>query len=179
MREVIKILAMDLSLNLPAFAVCEVVDGRLSIKALYHCDNKKPAKMTHAEKLERVRWTISEIQGQHGAFDYICRERGFSRFNKTTQGLYKVVGMSDWACYQYLNKTEIYEYPPTTVKQALCGTGKASKEEVEEAVRERLKQVEQDDYEFYSDDESDAVAVAFCHAEHLNLLKRVRKVVDY
>ena len=166
-----KILAMDLSLNLPAFAVCTVEGGVLSVDALYHIDNKRPAKLTHAEKLERVRLMISEIQNQHGAFDYVCRERGFSRFNRTTQTLYKVVGMSDWACHEYLNQKEIYEYPPTTVKCALTGSGKASKEQVEQAVRNRLNEAGQEDIQFYSDDESDAVAVAFCHCEKLGLLK--------
>ena len=179
MSETVKILAMDLSLNLPAFAVCEIVDGVMSVKALYHCDNKKPAGMSHAEKLDNLRSMVLKIKREHGTIDYICRERGFSRFNKTTQALYKVVGMSDWSCYESFSVKQIYEYPPTTVKQALCGTGKASKEEVEEAVRERLKLAGQEDMTFYSDDESDAVAVAFAHAEELKLLKRVRRYADY
>ncbi len=168
----VKILAMDLSLNLPAFAVCCVRGGDLFVEALYHCDNKRPAKLTHSEKLERVRQQIEAIAKVHGNFDYICRERGFSRFNKTTQTLYKVVGMSDWACYEYLNSKEIYEYPPTSIKCALTGVGKASKEQVEQAVRQRLKAVGQADLTFYSDDESDAVACAMCHCDKMNLLKR-------
>ena len=160
----IRILAMDLSLNLPAFAVCTIKDRALSVEAVYHCDNKKPARLTHAQKLERVRAMLEEIALNHGKFDVICRERGFSRFNKTTQTLYKVVGMSDWASYIYHQCDEIFEYPPTTVKYALTGVGKASKSEVEEAVRRYLSKVGQEDYAFYSDDESDAVAVAICHA---------------
>ena len=46
------ILSMDLSLNLPAFCVAEVVDGVFTIFEVTHIDNKKRTKWTTAQKLQ-------------------------------------------------------------------------------------------------------------------------------
>ena len=51
-------------------------------------------------------------------------------------------------------RTEFYEIAPTTVKKLLTGSGKASKEEVAEALESYV-----DCQTYESDDESDALAV--------------------
>jgi len=53
----------------------------------------------------------------------------------------------------------VFEYPPLRVKQAVVGQGRASKVQVSKTVRSLLNLGEA-----LQHDESDAAAVAFCHA---------------
>jgi len=53
----------------------------------------------------------------------------------------------------------IAEYPPLRIKQAVCGFGRASKEQVQGQVRALLKLADA-----LPSDESDAAAAAICHA---------------
>ena len=56
--------------------------------------------------------------------------------------------------------TELYEYTPLQVKQAVCGYGRADKQQVQAMVKMilNLKEIPR------PDDAADAVAVAICHA---------------
>lgn len=156
------ILSLDLSLNLPAFAVSKVEDGQIEVLEVGHVDNKK-TKLTTAEKLERIYTALKDIFQKYGEFDVVVREKGFSRFANTTQLLFRVVGVSDLVALQEAGIKSVEEIPPTTIKSIVAGYSRADKKEVEAGVREYLKP-EQKDMEFYSDDESDAVAVAITHA---------------
>lgn len=158
-----KILSMDLSLNLPAFAVVEVVDGSFRILEVCHVDNKKHTKWTQAEKIKATADTLRQLLTKYKQFDGIVRERGFSRFAQTTQALFRVVGVSDLVAYEEVGCRSIEEIPPTSVKSMVAGYGKASKDEVEEGVRSFLPE-DQKDFKFATDDESDAVAVALTYA---------------
>ncbi|MEE8574430.1 MAG: crossover junction endodeoxyribonuclease RuvC [Thermodesulfobacteriota bacterium] len=55
----------------------------------------------------------------------------------------------------------VHEYSPTVVKQAVVGTGAATKEQVQQMVKLLLKQKE-----VAGADASDALAVAICHINH-------------
>lgn len=158
------ILAMDLSLNLPAFCVAEVVDGQFKVIEVLHVDNKKgkASKQTTAEKLDKIASKLKDIFQKYGKFDEVVREKGFSRFANTTQLLFRVVGVSDLVTIQEGGFLTIEEIPPTTIKTMIAGYSKADKVEVEEGVRKLLSE-EQKNMEFYSDDESDAVAVALTY----------------
>ena len=59
---------------------------------------------------------------------------------------------------------EVYEYPPATVKESVCGFGGAGKEQVQAMVRQLLKLPENTFY-----DSSDALAVAICHLHTLRI----------
>lgn len=160
---------MDLSLNLPAFCVAEVLDGVFMVKEVSHVDNKKNTKLTTAEKLGLIAKHLKDIFQKYGSFDVIVREKGFSRFANTTQLLFRVVGVSDLIVLQEAGVKVVEEIPPTTVKSFVAGYSRADKEEVEEGVRKHLQEC-QKDMEFYSDDESDAVAVALTYCIKKGLL---------
>ncbi|MGD9124265.1 MAG: crossover junction endodeoxyribonuclease RuvC [Desulfarculaceae bacterium] len=61
---------------------------------------------------------------------------------------------------------EVHEYPPATVKKALVGTGRASKEQVRTMVKSLIKRPIKLDL-----DASDALALALTHLHTRNLLK--------
>lgn len=164
----ILILSMDLSLNLPAFCVAEVINGQFKVLEVDHVDNKK-GKWTTAEKLDRIALKLKDIFQKYNKFDYVVREKGFSRFANTTQLLFRVVGVSDLITIQEGGFKEIEEIPPTTIKTMIAGYSKADKDEVEVGVRKLLSE-EQKNMKFYSDDESDAVAVALTHCIKKGLL---------
>ena len=60
------------------------------------------------------------------------------------------------------------EYPPATVKQSVCGYGRADKEQVQRMVRAILALPEPPK----SNHAADALAVAICHALAPPLLRR-------
>lgn len=56
----------------------------------------------------------------------------------------------------------IYEYPPAQVKQAVTGSGRASKDQIEKMIRLLLRLPSK--FQFETSDEADAIAVGFAHA---------------
>lgn len=150
--EEMKILAQDLSLNSPAFAVLEVVEGEVEILHLSHL--KTNTKKEHGYRLLQIYNHIKNIYEEHPDLDAVVREKGFSRFPKVTQSLFKVVGVSD--IIAYINKfNTVHEIAPTSVKKFITGNGKASKDDVADSVNTYLGT----NINFKTDDESDAVAV--------------------
>ncbi len=112
---------------------------------------------------------LKDIFQRYGHFDVVVREKGFSRFANTTQLLFRVVGVADLIAYQEGGIKSIEELPPTVVKSIVAGYSKADKLEVEEGVRQLLSQ-DQKNVKFYSDDESDSVAVALTYCIKKGLL---------
>lgn len=58
----------------------------------------------------------------------------------------------------------VAEYTPQQIKKAVCGSGRADKAQIQQAVATRLGLAE-----VAQVDASDAVAVALCHAQHQSL----------
>lgn len=159
-----KILAMDLSLSCPAFAVLEVIDGKVKILHLSHL--KTNTKKEHGYRLLQIYNHLKQIFEEHNDLDEIVREKGFSRFPKVTQSLFKVVGISD--VIAYINKFDtIHEIAPTSVKKAITGNGKASKDDVAESVNTYLGT----NIDFKTDDESDSVAIGIAFLKKKGVLK--------
>ena len=119
-------------------------------------DIKTNPRHTHGARLRVIRKALEELYSQY-KFDIVVRERGFSRFPKETQALFKAHGVAE----EYFCDFIVYDYAPSSVKKTVTGSGKASKQEVEEAVRKLFKLA--DDFKFVSDNASDAVAVGFTH----------------
>ena len=61
-----------------------------------------------------------------------------------------------------LHGLEVGEYAPTAIKKALVGTGKGGKEQVQFMVKQILPTAQ-----FSTLDTADALAVAICHAHHM------------
>lgn len=121
----LRILAADLSLCCPGFAVLQYEDGKVSIERLCHLDNRR-SKAAYGEILCAIYDLIAELSS---GIDVFVRERAFSRFPHETQALFRVVGISDLAVWK-LRKAIWEELAPTSVKKLLTGSGKADKMEV-------------------------------------------------
>lgn len=72
-----------------------------------------------------------------------------------------------------LSGLTVGEYSPASVKQAVVGTGRAAKDQVGMMVRTLLPGCL-----VKSPDAADALAVAICHAHHLNTSRRVARAVQ-
>lgn len=152
-----RILALDLSLASTGWAVISIEDRRPYL--LDHGAIKTNAKETHGKRLSQISKGVDSVTWDYGGFIAIAKEKGFSRHAATTQAIYKVHGViEELFAHDYV----IIDIPPTTVKKLVTGSGKASKEDVEMAVRRLLGL--RDDYEIETDDESDAMAVALAYA---------------
>lgn len=149
------ILAMDLSLSSPAFAVLDILDGKPTILHLSHV--KTNAKQCHGSRLHDIAVAIEDIFNSY-AITEVVREKGFSRFAMATQTLFKVVGISDIIAFNN-DHYKVFEISPTTIKKEIAGTGKAKKEDVEKGLEKYFPGMI-----YKNDDESDAVGVGITHA---------------
>ncbi|MDF2010244.1 crossover junction endodeoxyribonuclease RuvC [Priestia megaterium] len=159
-----KILAMDLSLSCPAFAVLTVNDiGTVDVEHLSHL--KTNTKKSHGYRLFQIYKHMKNILKEHDDITDLVRERGFSRFPSVTQALFKVVGISD-LCAITSGFSTVNEVTPTTVKKAITGKGKATKDEVAINVSTFIST----NIKFNTDDESDAVAVGVTYLKQKKAL---------
>lgn len=157
-----RILALDLSLSCAGFAVIEI-DNRKPI-LIHKSHVKTNAKQTHGQRLISIAEHLQWLHKKYGDFNAVVREKGFSMHASTTQALFKVVGVSDLIMATN-GHPQIVEIPPTTVKKALTGNGRADKDEVANALKPYVgAQV------YKVNDESDAVAVGIAYAIQKKLI---------
>jgi crossover junction endodeoxyribonuclease RuvC len=150
------VLAMDLSLSSPAFAVIEKKPR--SLRVLHLSSIKTNAKKSHGFRLFQIYNHLKEIYEEfEGRIDDVVSEKGFSRHARTTQILYMVHGVA--RVLSFMKGHEVNELSPTTVKAKVGGSGRASKEQLADAVRGYFTE----ELTFKNDDESDALGVGIAY----------------
>jgi crossover junction endodeoxyribonuclease RuvC len=116
-----------------------------------------------AHKLSRIYADLMAIIQKYGP-DLVVVERGFSGRNpRTAMVMGQVLGVSLLAAANA--SLPVSEYSPREIKLAVTGFGSASKEQVQYMVRQLLQATEVT----LSPDASDALAVALCHANKLEV----------
>lgn len=121
-------------------------------------------ELSHGQRLREQRNKFEEILLKYNP-THIAREAGFSRHIKSTQVLFKAYGVAE----EFFAEKDLVEYSAATIKKYTTGKGKASKEEVEAAIRKALNMAS---FKFKTDDESDAVAVALTHLIKLGAYRK-------
>lgn len=109
-------------------------------------------KATHGQKLKYIEDELTKISEEYPP-SIITIERGFSRFNTSTQVIYRVHGVIN----KLYHKHEQIYYPPKTVKEAIC-RGDATKKYVQDTIHKVYPSIE-----FDNEDESDSFAVALTY----------------
>lgn len=160
MTKEIFVLGLDVSMNSTGWAVLSVKGG--IVRLVNSGVIKANTKHNHGQRLRRQRDVFHDLQTKYEP-KYVAKEAGFTRHIKATQVLFKAYGMTE----EFFNGA-LDEYAASTIKKVVAGNGKASKEDVEVAIRERLGLDE--DFTFRSDDESDAVGVALTLIEKKGLI---------
>jgi Holliday junction resolvasome RuvABC endonuclease subunit len=115
-----------------------------------HIDSfKTKEKETHGRRLLHI-WEESKKLKEKYPPKEVAIERGFSRFNVSTQVIYRTHGIINLL---FCATKQTY-YPPKTVKEAIV-RGDATKKRVREVIEKKYP-----DVVFNNEDESDAFAVA-------------------
>lgn len=159
----IKIIAFDLSLSNSGYAVGEVKDRQLKIVEYGSIGTKRYSKHPTGYRLNYIAKQVQKIYKKYPEAKHVVKERSFSNGRITaTQQIYKVVGV--WELISHIAKHDDFkELTPASVKKFVTGKGRATKEEVATAVKERTG------IETAVDDESDAIAIliALCMQEDM------------
>lgn len=158
------ILGIDSSLRCPAFAVVKVTDGKAEVIEVSHITTS--SKKSTGYRLFQIYNHFIDILERYD-FDEVVIEKGFNKFAVATQQIQRTVGVILFAQYMiYRNEVEdIHEIAPTSVKKAITGKGKASKQELADGLIQFVG-----DVKYKTDDESDAVGVALALALQKNWL---------
>lgn len=159
------VIGADLSLRRPGFCTLQIENGEIKWIHLNSIDNKGKKK-THGRILREIydefyyrvlKGTNSEIMM------FLIREKEIMHMKiPSERDVSKVVGVMDFLADELHNDycpathegfwRDIY---PVTVKKQITGSGKATKEEVAEALEKYVGKLN-----YNCDDESDATAVA-------------------
>jgi crossover junction endodeoxyribonuclease RuvC len=117
-----QLLSLDLSLSNSGGCVFNIFNG----KPIYVFSIPTNSKQEHRERLKIIGDKLVDVKQSYD-ISLVVFEKGFSRFEASTQAIFKVVGV---ASYIFANCQQEF-YAPSTIKKVLTGNGKADKSEVE------------------------------------------------
>lgn len=158
------ILALDLSLACTGYAVGKVEDGKIQLLDVGHINNKKYAKKSQAFRLHRIASVLKDIFKRY-LIEAVVKEKGFTKGHVSTQALFKVAGVADLMSFSF-GHDGMDEMTVAQIRKAVTGDGKASKEDVANALVVYVGEIE-----YHTDDESDAVAVLVAYCIKNNLVR--------
>jgi crossover junction endodeoxyribonuclease RuvC len=151
------VLGIDPSLRATGLALIEFKRGQNPI--LLRCATVRvPASRTLAMALAAIHTAVEGfLDGAEGVRHVALEQTIYVQNFQTAQILGAARGAAIAAAA--LQGLPVFEYPPLRVKQAVAGSGRASKEQVARTVRSILGHART-----LAFDESDAAGVALCHA---------------
>lgn len=151
-----RILGIDPGLAIVGYGVIEVTGNR--IKMLEYGVVQTFPKDSTQDRLaiiyKELNSIISDFKPDEVAFEKLFHEKNTKTFINVSQAR----GVEVLACVN--SGLEMYEYTPLQIKQALTGYGRATKIQMQEAVKRFLKL----DGIPKPDDAADALAIAICHS---------------
>jgi Holliday junction resolvasome RuvABC endonuclease subunit len=122
-------------------------------------------KHTHGKRLYIIGQELIKLKDKYPP-SIIAIERGFSRFNTSTQVIYRVHGLVN---YLFYDVEQIY-YPPKKVKEAII-RGDATKKLVRHAIESKYPDVKFDD-----EDQSDSFAIGITYLIENKLIEWNKKM---
>lgn len=156
------VLGIDPGYALVGFGVIEVANNKTTVLDYGVIQTHKTS--TFPQRLEIIHKGVSKLIEKYKPTSIAVEELFFSKNVKTGISVAEGRGVILLAGQQ--NGVKMFEYTPNQIKQALTGTGRAEKQQVQYMVRAilNLKTVPK------PDDAADALAVALCHAQTNTLL---------
>ncbi|WP_400191432.1 crossover junction endodeoxyribonuclease RuvC [Hymenobacter sp. B81] len=152
------IMGVDPGTQIMGYAIIEVTGQRVQVLR-YDVINLKSLGTNHAVKLKKIFDRMIELIEEFLP-DELAIEAPF--YGTNVQSMLKLGRAQGVAIAACLSRQIPYvEYAPTKVKQAVTGSGAASKEQVAAMLRQTLKLPAEDAPKFF--DATDALAVAMCH----------------
>ena len=124
-----------------------------------------PAKQPMEKRLQKIYRGLREVIAAHQPQEMAVEGVFAAKNARTAIMLGQARGVALLAGAQA--GLEVFEYPPASVKMALVGSGRATKEQVQMMVKAMLKTTAK-----LPLDASDALALAICHLQSRKLLAR-------
>lgn len=151
------ILGIDPGIAIVGFGVIEVNNGKT--KVIDYGVISTPKTDTLPTRLEKIYIGINMLIEKYKPNCMAVEELFFTKNTKT--GISVAEGRGVALLCGVHNNLKLFEYTPNQVKQALTGTGKAEKKQVQYMVKAllNLKEIPK------PDDAADALAVALCHSQ--------------
>jgi Holliday junction resolvasome RuvABC endonuclease subunit len=106
----------------------------------------------HQMKLKIIADCLLNLKSQYLP-EMIIIESGFSRYNASTQAVYKCHGLCQYLFYDF---PQVF-YSPATVKKVVGGKGNIDKDTLKNIIENKY------DILFFNTDESDSYAIGLCH----------------
>lgn len=158
-----RILGIDPGSRRTGFGVVDCANGRLSYVASGAVHSSEGS---FSDRLRLIYRSLGEIVAEYEP-DVVAIESVFVHRNP---GSALKLGHARAAalCATFSSDIEVFEYAPRAIKQALVGTGSASKEQVQHMVAALLGLDG-----LPSTDAADAIAAAMCHGHHSQLAGRL------
>jgi crossover junction endodeoxyribonuclease RuvC len=158
------IVGIDPGLRITGYGVLRLVGADVS---LIRIGVIRPKGGT-AERLAAIYGGIRDVIRESGAREVAIEQPFVAMNTKSAFAIGEARAAAILAAAH--EQTEVYEYMPTAVKQAVAGYGRGSKEQIGEMVRLQfgLPSVPS------PPDASDAAAVALCHVAHRRTAQLVR-----
>jgi len=160
----LRILGIDPGSRLTGFGIVDCEADRTSYVASGSVNSIKGA---FPERLKMIFRSVGEIVTEYRP-DVVAVESVFMHRNPSS-ALKLGHARSAAICATFELEVKVFEYAPREIKQAIVGTGAATKEQIQHMIRQLL-QLEGDP----SPDAADALAAALCHANQ----RRLNRMVD-
>ena len=149
------IMGIDPGTNRMGYGLLKVTDGKMECLIIGDIDMVK--MKDPYEKLGYIFRRVAQLTDEYQP-DEVALESPF--FGENVQSMLKLGRAQGVAMAAALSRDKkVFEYPPTRVKQAITGTGSASKEQV----AKMLQQMLHIEYDAKRLDATDGLAVALCH----------------
>jgi len=159
LTERLRILGIDPGSRLTGFGVLDCEDDQATYVASGAINT---IKGDFPERLKLIFRSVSEIVTEYRP-DTVAIESVFMHRNAGS-ALKLGHARSAAICATFEFNIDVFEYAPREIKQAIVGTGAATKDQVQHMIRHLLK-LEGDP----SEDAADALAAALCHANRRRL----------
>jgi len=141
------VISLDTSLSNTGYCVFDTKGNPLKIGSI-----ATKSKNSHGERLKIIADVLSDLRHQYD-IDVAVFERGFTRYNNSTQALFKTIGVAN---YIFHDCKTIY-YSPATIKKIVGGHGHMKKAELRGIIEKKYS------VSFENDDQSDSFAVGLCY----------------
>lgn len=143
------IFAFDLSMSCVGISVFSN-DGKPELVTSIDTKSEKE----YSGKLKFIADKVLELKEKYKP-ERIVIESGFSRFNTSTQAVFRVHGLIN---YLFWDVKEQILYAPTTIKKVVGGRGNMKKDEIQKVILDKYP-----DIVFANEDESDSFSVGLCY----------------